>query len=314
MAVELASGAKIARPRGGGMLRLRPGPIAPVVWTVIAWMVLLGAPSAEGAGPLFGKSDPMGAKTNAAAKANAIRSIPRDRLDPAALAKVDAVLADTAMFRRMPIRVVPCDPDMYLFLVRHPDVVVNIWDVLKMSNLAMEQTGERTYDTVDNAGTNGTVEYLYQSSDTHIILSEGRYQGPLIKKPITGRSIVVLKTGYVREPDGRYYITSRLDAFVQVDHGALELLTKAFHPLVGKVADVNFTQTVAFVGSLSKTAEVDPDGMRRLAGQLDKVLPDVAQQFAQLSEKVAIKAAQQPLPLTRGVSSVARRPGGEPAR
>lgn len=297
------------------MLRLRPGPMVPVAWTVIACTVFIWAPvSAEGIGPLFGKPDPMGAKTNAEARANAIQSIPRHLLDPDALAKIDAVLADTAMFRRMPIRVVPCDPDMYLFLVRHPDVVVNIWDVLRMSNLTMEQSGPKTYGMVDNAGTEGTIEFLYQSSDTHIILSEGQYHGPMIKKPLTGRSIVVLKTGYVREPDGRYYITSRLDAFVQVDHEGLELLTKTLHPLVGKVADLNFTQTVAFVGSLSKTAEVDPDGVRRLAGQLKKVSPDVARQFAQISEKVAIRAAQQPLPTTRDVSSIVRSPDATPSR
>jgi hypothetical protein len=268
----------------------------------------------EGVGPLFGKSDPLGPKTNTEARASAIGSIPMDLLDPTARAKVNAVLADTAMFRRMPIRVVPCDPDMYLFLVRHPDVVVNIWDVLKMSNLAMEQRGPTSYDMVDNAGTEGTVEFLYQSADTHIIYSEGRYQGPLIKKPITGRSVVVLKTGYVREPDGRYYITSRLDAFVQVDHEGLELLTKTIHPLLGKVADVNFTQTIAFVGSLSKTAEVDPDGMRRLAGQLKKVAPEVAGQFAQVSDQVAIKAAQESLPATWGVSTVVRLPDDQRTR
>jgi hypothetical protein len=297
------------------MLRQQPGLRMPVLWSVIACAIIAcGSRPAEGIGPLFGKSDPMGPKTNAQAKAQAIQSIPRKLLDPQALAKVDGVLADTAMYRRLPIRVMPCDPDMYLFLVRQPDVVVNIWDVLKMSNLAMEQTGPTSFDMVDNAGTEGTVEFLYQSADTHIIFSEGRYRGPLIKKPITGRSIVVLKTGYVREPDGRYFITSRLDAFVQVDHEGLELLTKTIHPLVGKVADVNFTQTVAFVGSLSKTAEVDPDGVRRLASQLDKVMPNVAREFAQVSGKVAIRAAQQPMPSTHGVPSVARRPAGARTR
>ncbi|NLS96032.1 MAG: hypothetical protein GXX96_28170 [Planctomycetaceae bacterium] len=297
------------------MLRLRPGSMVLAAWTAIACTVLVCNPApAQGIGPLFGDSDPMGPKTNAEAKASAVQSIPRDLLAPDALAKVDAVLADTAMFRRMPIRVVPCDPDMYLFLVRHPDVVVNIWDVLKMSNLAMQQTGPTSFDMVDNAGTEGSVEFLYQGPDTHIIYSEGRYQGPLIRKPVTGRSIVVLKTGYVREPDGRYYITSRLDAFLQVDHEGLELLTKTIHPLLGRVADTNFTQTIAFVGSLSKTAEVDPDGMRRLAGQLEKVQPDIARQFAKVSETVAIRAAQQPLPPAREVSSVAYERGSDATR
>ncbi len=75
-----------------------------------------------------------------------------------------------------------------------------------------------------------------------MIFSEGCYEGPIMAKPVTGRTLVVLKTGHAREPDGRYYITSRLDAFMQVDHQAIEWVTKTLQPLVGKVADVNYTQ------------------------------------------------------------------------
>lgn len=291
------------------MLKQRPGPRMTRIWLLLICVVILSLPSSVMAiGPLFGKSDPLGPQTGADARASAIESIPRHLLSPEARAKVDSVLANTAMFRRMPVRVVPCDPDMYLFLVRHPDVVVNIWEVLKMSNLAMEQTGPACYAMVDNAGTEGTIEFLYQSPDTHILYSEGHYKGPLIRKPVTGRSIIILKTAYIREPNGRHYITSRLDAFVQIDHEGLELLAKTIHPLLGKVADMNFTQTIAFVGSLSKTAEVDPKGMRRLAGQLKKVSTEVATQFAEISDKTAMKAAQNSVPASQEVSSVARRP------
>ena len=51
---------------------------------------------------------------------------------------------------------------------------------------------------------------------------------------------LVLKTGYVRETDGRYYVTSRLDTFLSVERGGVELLTKTLHPLVGNIADNNF--------------------------------------------------------------------------
>jgi len=296
------------------MLNRNLGGLTLTLWIAAACIWLGTASTAHAVGPLFRKPDPLGAKTDAKTKADAMRAIPRDRLTPDALAKVDAVLGDVAIFRRMPIRVVPCDPGMYLFLVRHPDVVVNVWDVLQLSELAMSQTAPGQFAVTDNQGTDGHVEFLYQGSDMHIIYSEGKYDGPLTKKPLTGRSLVVLKTGYVREPDGRYYITSRLDAFVQVDHRGIELLTKTLHPLVGKVADVNFTQTVAFVGSLSKTAEVDPDGMQRLAGRLDKIDPQVAQQFATLSAEVASKAAQLSEKSSVGAPSMVNRTSLEAIR
>jgi hypothetical protein len=59
---------------------------------------------------------------------------------------------------------------------------------------------------------------------------------------------------------------------------------------LGKIADLNFLQTVAFVGSLSKTAEVNTPGVRRLASRLTAIEPDVRDQFALLAERVAQKA------------------------
>jgi hypothetical protein len=69
-----------------------------------------------------------------------------------------------------------------------------------------------------------------------------------------------------------------------------ELLTKTVSPLMGKTADNNFAQTVAFVGSLSRTAEMNNRGVQRLAAQLSHVQPEVRTQFAQLTAQIAQRA------------------------
>jgi len=76
--------------------------------------------------PLRRRPDPTRADTSRAAQQSALGSIPIEKLDPAARSKVAAVLANVTVFRRLPIRVVDCDPNLYLFLIRHPDVVVGI--------------------------------------------------------------------------------------------------------------------------------------------------------------------------------------------
>ena len=238
------------------------------------------------------RSDPLRATSSHVARQSALDSIPFDKLDPDARAKVASVLSDVGFFRRMPIRVVQCDPDLYLFLVEHPDVVVNIWEVMGVTQMAIEQTGPVTFHVTDTAGTRGSVQYLYSDHETHLMYTEGAYDGPLFTRQVKGRGLMVLKTGYVREPDGRYYITSRLDAFMRVENVGVELLTKTFSPLVGKVADLNFTQTTGFLGSLSQTAEVNPGGVERLAVKLSKVQPEYRQELAQLAQQVAEKAAQ----------------------
>ncbi len=234
--------------------------------------------------------DPNKATTSRAARQEAIQAIPFDRLEPAARAKAGSVLQSVSFFRRMPIRVTQCDPELYLFLVQHPDVIVNIWHVLEVTKVTMQATGPGAFRMADPAGTQGTVEYLYSDHDTHLIYTEGAYDGPLFARPVRGRALLLLKSGYVREPDGRYYVTSRLDAFMRVDHLGAEILTKTFKPLVGKVADINFTYTADFLGNLSRTAEKSDESMQRLAGKLTEVDPQVRRRFAQVAQRVAEKA------------------------
>jgi hypothetical protein len=68
-----------------------------------------------------------------------------------------------------------------------------------------------------------------------------------------------------------------------------ELLGKTVSPLMGRTVDNNFIQTVAFAGSLSRTAEVNGRGVQRLATQLTHVQPEVRTQFSELAGKMASK-------------------------
>jgi len=235
-------------------------------------------------------SNSLEASTSPAARQDAMRSIPMDRLAPEDRQKVGSVLADVSIFRRMPIRVADCDPDLYLFLVRHPDIVVNIWEIMKVSQLQLRQIGENRFQIGEPAGTSAQFEYVYRSHDTHVLYGEGTYEGPLMARPARGKGVLVLKCGYVRETNGRYYITSRLDCFISIESLGVELLGKTVSPLMGKTADNNFIQTVAFVGSLSRTAEANAPGMQRLALRLAHIRPEVRMQFAEVIADVPRKS------------------------
>ncbi|MEE8451613.1 MAG: hypothetical protein V3R99_06845 [Thermoguttaceae bacterium] len=280
--------------------------------------ILLLAAFCGSSGPTWGAkpADPSRADTSFAARQSAVRSIPVEKLSTEARAKVASVISNISVFRRMPVRVVDCDPKLYLFLLRHPDVVTNIWEVLKMSQMKLRQVGRNTYRASDAKGTLATAQLIFANHDTHIVYAEGLYEGPLsgnlLGNPVKGRCILVLKSGYVREPNGRYYITTRLDTFIRVDPGGIELLTKAMHPLVGKTADSNFTQTVAFFGSLSRTAEVNTRGVQRLAAKLANVTPETRLQLARLAGEIGKKTDKQAAQDTSDPTLVASRPSDKP--
>ena len=219
----------------------------------------------------------------------AARSIPYDKLPADARAKIKAVVQNPSLFRRVPVQVIDCDPDLYLFLVRHPEVVVNIWQVMGISKVTLERTGPDTYKGNDAAGTSGTVRLCYSNHDTQVLYAEGAYEGPMFPQPVQAQCVMVLRAGYVQETNGRYYITNRLDTFIHIDHVGLDLVAKTFSPLVTKTVDINFRETAAFVSVVSRTAAVNPQGIRRLAGKLTALDPDVRGEFARLSDEVGEK-------------------------
>jgi hypothetical protein len=234
--------------------------------------------------------NPYKATTSRAARDEAIRSIPFDKLDAGSHAKVSSVLSNVSMYRRMPTQVTRCDPDLYLFMINHPDVTVNLWQVLEVTNIQFRQSGPETYRANDGQGTQGEVEFLYRSHDLHILYAVGTYEGPLFQKPVRGSCVLLLKTGYSREPDGHYYITSQLDTFFNVEHVGLDLITKTFHPLVGKAADYNFIESANFLATLQRTGELRPAAMQQLAGKLNNIQPEHRQQFAMLMAAIPQKA------------------------
>jgi hypothetical protein len=250
-------------------------------------------------------ASPNQATSSRAARDEAIRSLPLDKLSPDMKDKVRSTVAASSLYRRLPVQVTDCDPDLYLFLVRHPEVVVNIWEVMNISNVAIERTGAESFRASDGAGTLCDVRFCYANHDTHVIYAEGSYEGPLFNRPVQARCVLVLKSGYMRETDGRYHVTSRMDTFIQIEHAGLELLAKTLQLLMYRSADYNFVETAGFLGTISRTAEVNPRGITRLANKLTGVEPEVRDRFAELGVAVGEKAREREAMQASAVEPVA---------
>jgi len=210
-----------------------------------------------------------------------------DKISPNDREKVRQVVNGTTMYRRLPVQVINCDPQLYQFLIENPEVIVSIWDVMGVSDVSMTRTGEKSFRATDGEGTLAQLETLYSAHDRHLVYAEGSYDGPLFHRPVTAKCVMLLRSAHLRETDGRYFVTAALDTFVKVDRYGPEVLAKTFQPWVGKVADHNFTETMSFVAKLSQTAERKPDGIERLTQKLTGVHPDVRAKFLEISARMA---------------------------
>ncbi len=243
-------------------------------------------------------------------RAAAIRAIPMNALDAAARQKVQAVLASITIFRRLPVQMFQCDPELYLFMVEHPDVTTNIWELLGVSKVAIRRTGNVTFNANDGAGTKSDIEFLHVAPDTHLLYAVGSYDGTLFTRPVRGGALLLLKSGTIKDKTGRSYLTCRLDVFCRIDHLGVELTAKTFQGMVGKSADHNFVESISFLDQLSQAAAAKSRRVLEIADQLNKVSDEDKQQFAQIVNRIGDAASPDPLPIQRLDSQDAKSADG----
>jgi hypothetical protein len=228
--------------------------------------------------------------TSRASRQKAIADIPLARLREPVRSKIQTILVQPTIYRRMPVEVIPCDPELYLFLVRYPEVIVNMWQLMGVTKVAIKRTGAYAYQAEDGAGTVSQVELVYGTRQQHLFLADGYYEGPLLPRRVTGRCVMLLTSAYSTNAESRTYVSNRLDVFVQVDNTGLEIVAKTLHPLMGRTADSNFAESTRFLGQVSQVAETNGQGVQRLVTRLTSIEPQVRDRFAALASAVNQRA------------------------
>ena len=241
------------------------------------------------------------ADTSAQARQDSMRLIPFDKFSDEARRKVLSVLDDPTLFRRMPPRVSQCDPDLHLCLVRNPELVAEMWKVMGASAMTVDRTGAFTWNGNDSAGTQCKVELIYGTDKLHVIYGDGFYEGPLFRRKINGRTVLVLKSEYHQAEDGRSLVTNHLDVFLAIDNAGADLMAKTLHPIFGSTADANFLETTRFITKVSDSAERNGAGMQRLADKLVGCQKPVREEFVENCTVASQRAANRlpPVPANR---------------
>ncbi len=183
----------------------------------------------------------------------AIRRIPWNSLSKDARAKANNVIKNDTLFRCLPEQAVYCKPEVYQYLLLHPDIVVAFWEKMGVTQVSLHEIGPDKYRLKENAGTTAVVEVLYRTPTLTIAYAKGFYRGPLLARPIEGEALLVLKSRFMRDKDEEPLVAVHLNAFITIRNVGAEILAKLLFGVMGKIADANFEQTIGFVGSVSAT-------------------------------------------------------------
>lgn len=212
----------------------------------------------------------------------AVQLIPLDQLTAVKREKIQKVIDRPSVYRRLPVQLTATDPKLFTFLVRYPEVVINMWQLMGATNIKFQRTGPYTFQMNDGAGTTSRVELVYGTPEVHVFYAEGFYDGSLLPRRVQGKCVMVLTTGS-KVQEGRTLLSSRLDVFVQADRLGVELLAKTLHPLMGSTIDKNYSDTIRFVSQVSRATTQNRAGIERLTARLANVNPVVRSRFNQLT-------------------------------
>ncbi len=115
---------------------------------------------------------PTGINTKAA-RDEATKAIPWKSLDRNTQAAVQDVIANTSIYRRLPPQTIDCEPDLFLNLIKNPELVVNMWTTLGVTKMSMDRLGPGSYRLSDGEGTTGNARVLAGNDEMHLIISDG---------------------------------------------------------------------------------------------------------------------------------------------
>jgi hypothetical protein len=232
------------------------------------------------------------ASSSQSAREEAARAIPWQRLGPEQKRLAQSIVNGAGIYRRLPTRVIDCDPAMFTFLVQHPEVIADVWRVMGISRIKVEKLQDGGYRCSDGAGTTGTVRFLTtewgaEGRNTALIFADGAYDGKPFVVPLKAQTIALMRSEAVQERNGRRYVTVRADVFIRVEQMALDLVAKSVQPWVNATADRNLVETLTFFSNFSRTAEKNPNGMQRLASRLPTVDEPTRRELVQLCYETA---------------------------
>jgi hypothetical protein len=223
------------------------------------------------------------------ARMQAIQAVPFKQMNPTTAQALRDVLDNPSFYRRMPTQTIECDPELFSFLVRKPEVMVNTWDLMGITKVTAKRTGPYSFLANDGVGTKCKCDLVYGNDNIHIYYGAGDYDGSMSARLIKGRAVCILRSDNQLYPQGHsgHVVRGTMDVFLKLDNLGADLLTRTFGPLVAKTADHNFAETAQFVSQLSQICAKNPPAAMGLVTQLDNIDEPVRQEFASIATRIA---------------------------
>ncbi|MDG1895969.1 MAG: hypothetical protein P8J37_13775 [Fuerstiella sp.] len=213
------------------------------------------------------------------------KRIPYRKMSRPAQVRAAHILDNVSQYRRMPSLQYPINPDIYQYLINHPDVAISTWRVMGISTLQMWQTDEFEYEAKATDGSTGTADILWRDGNQCLFVVEGKYQSPLLPGSIEASALVWLQFRFVKGKDGSQLVNQQVETFLYFPSAAIDTIAKLTSRLTNSILDRNVFEVSLYARMMTKAAEKEPQWIQQLAQRMDGVPPERLRELALISRR-----------------------------
>lgn len=225
----------------------------------------------------------------------ALADLPLDQLPTESRQRVETVLKNRSLFRRLPTIGMGADPAVYHFFTRNPEAAVGVWRVMEISQFKLNQVAPMQWKGDAGDGSNGSIEILHRTASRQLLLCEGEYKSPVLPKPIKAQAVMHLRTDYPEKAQANHNIVHDVDLFVTFPSQTVETVAKVIAPVSNSIADKNFRELSMFVEFMSTAMHTHPGWVEQVVQRMDGVKNDQKEEFLKVAATVFVASRKNEL-------------------
>jgi hypothetical protein len=199
--------------------------------------------------------------------AAAVMPLPRD-LPIGQRTRLEAIAQAAAVSTRVEADPFPARPEVFRFLLDHPEFATRVTRVLKIARYRIWREADGLH-LDDGWGAIGRFDVVHATPRTRVMHARGVYRKALLPD-IHGEAVVSIEYTVRPGADGTGLIAAVVTGFVKLDSGFLSVATRLATPLAQAKADREARGLVkVFAKVLRATAEQPAELLERLAREPD---------------------------------------------
>ncbi|HTU91969.1 MAG TPA: hypothetical protein VMF69_17940 [Gemmataceae bacterium] len=236
----------------------------------LAWSLMIACAAAANAASA--QTQPEAPRSSIAQQDFFAAPVPLDELPPPLRERVRSVIEHPTLSSRGPLEAFRCRPELYYWLLDHPDLAMRLWRGLGAKCMDIHERGDGSFAWKDPQNGEMHWQTIVRTGKQRVWYAEGRVKPGLMFPSVSVRAVVVLNHQEGSDGKGKPAVRHQMDMVLHTDSRAVSLAARLFGASAPRLAEEYVSQLEMFFGALAWYLTEHPDKAAALFQEL-KVSP-----------------------------------------